>query len=197
MTSDGPRDQAWKDLGDLLMRRRIEIDPRYSNRSLFARENGAQLRILSAVELGERDTYEAGTISAIEVIYRLRPGAIRRFLAGEATGLEANERRARPPSPEAESPQIPVRDPLADIHDALRTGLDASAMTEASWIAEEIRNGTFEVSDGWTRGTEEAVMASDWDPEAKAKTIAGVRALVASYLREAAAGGVVERQRSA
>lgn len=77
----------WKRLGELLVRRRIELDPRYSNRKLFARERGLNYRIVTDLEHGIRGNYEDGTITAAEVAYRVAPGSLRRALAGG--GLEA------------------------------------------------------------------------------------------------------------
>lgn len=93
----------WKRLGELLVRRRIELDPRYSNRQLFAAERGINYRTVSDVERGRRDNYEDGTITALEVAYGVKPGSIGQFLAGGE--LEALPRPA-------EAPPVP-RNPFA------------------------------------------------------------------------------------
>ena len=51
---------AWVRLGELLVRRRIELDPRYRNRRTFTSERGVEYRIVNDIELGRRDNYEAG-----------------------------------------------------------------------------------------------------------------------------------------
>ena len=99
---------AWVRLGELLVRRRIELDPRYSNRRIFTDERiPGKYRIINTLERGQRDTYETGTIAAIEAAYDLAPGAIGRFLDGGE--LETQERpdvteemrrEAPPPRPE-------------------------------------------------------------------------------------------------
>jgi hypothetical protein len=72
----------WTRLGELLVRRRIELDPRYVNRQLFSNERGVHYRTVSDIERHRRDNYEAVTIAAIEVAYALTPGSIGRVLAG-------------------------------------------------------------------------------------------------------------------
>jgi hypothetical protein len=66
----------WKRLGELLVRQRIELDPRYSNRQLFASERGLNYRTVSDIERGRRDNYEDATITAVEVAYHVAPGSV-------------------------------------------------------------------------------------------------------------------------
>lgn len=74
---------AWTRLGELLRRRRIELDSRYRNRRTFEAERAAGLyRIINDIELGRRDNYEPGTIAALEAAYDLVPGVIGHALAG-------------------------------------------------------------------------------------------------------------------
>lgn len=73
---------AWVRLGELLVRRRIELDPRYRNRRAFTSERAVEYRIVNDAELGKRDNYEPGTIAALEVAYALAPGSIGRALDG-------------------------------------------------------------------------------------------------------------------
>lgn len=63
-------------LGEQLVRRRIELDPRYRNRQLFADERGVSYRIVSDIEAGRRENFEDATLAALEVAYQLAPGAI-------------------------------------------------------------------------------------------------------------------------
>lgn len=87
----------WKSLGEQLVRQRIELDPRYSNRQLFATERGVNYRTLSDIEHGRRDNYEPATLSSLEVAYALAPGSISRA-AYEGIPLE-------PAAPPAERPR--------------------------------------------------------------------------------------------
>jgi hypothetical protein len=73
---------AWTRLGELLMRRRIDLDPRYRNRRLFTAERAVEYRIVNDIELGNRDNYEPGTIAALEGAYAVAPGSIGRALEG-------------------------------------------------------------------------------------------------------------------
>ena len=77
---------AWARLGELLVRRRIELDSRYRNRRTFTSERAVEYRIVNDIELGRRDNYEPATLAGLEVAYELAPGAISRTLAGD--GLE-------------------------------------------------------------------------------------------------------------
>lgn len=99
----------WKRLGGLLVRRRIELDPRYSNRQLFAAERGLNYRTVSDIERGRRDNYENGTITALEVAYRVTPGSVGRALAGG----DLEPLRARPPlrPVPADQPPAPAGSP--------------------------------------------------------------------------------------
>ena len=85
---------AWTRLGELLMRRRIDIDPRYSNRRTFVEERVPdRYRIINSIELGRRDNYEPATKAALEAAYRLAPGAIDRFFS---SGILDTETAAEP-----------------------------------------------------------------------------------------------------
>lgn len=72
----------WKRLGELLVRRRIELDPRYSVRQLFAAERGINYRTVSDIERGRRDNYEDGTLAAVEVAYGVTRGSVAAALNG-------------------------------------------------------------------------------------------------------------------
>lgn len=64
------------------MRRRVELDPRYSNRQAFAAERGVGYRTVSDIERGRRGNYDDSTIAAIEVAYAVRAGSVAAALAG-------------------------------------------------------------------------------------------------------------------
>lgn len=81
MTAQNARD-AWTRLGEMLENRRVEMDTRYSNRSLFAEERGIDPRLAYDVEKGARANYRRPTRRAIEVAYGWRAGSIERVLAG-------------------------------------------------------------------------------------------------------------------
>ena len=73
---------AWTRLGELLMRRRVELDPRYRNRRIFTAERAVEYRIVNDIELGRRQNYEPGTIAALEAAYAVTAGSIGRALEG-------------------------------------------------------------------------------------------------------------------
>lgn len=103
MTSDPGQD--WQRLGELLIRRRLDLDPRYRNRQVFAAERGVEYRIVSDFERHRRSNYHAVTIAEIERAYELPPGSVGRVLAGG--DLEPAPDAPRRPSGPAEGPADP------------------------------------------------------------------------------------------
>jgi hypothetical protein len=89
-------DPVWQQLGDALSRRRVELDPRYRNLALFARERGLNERLVSDIEHGRRGGYRKGTRTALEIAYGLGAGTIDRFIAGEVTSLTGGQVTAAP-----------------------------------------------------------------------------------------------------
>lgn len=73
---------AWERLGQLLVRRRLELDPRFRNRRIFTAERAVEYRIINDIELGRRDNYEPATLGVIELAYDLAPGTILHVLNG-------------------------------------------------------------------------------------------------------------------
>lgn len=111
---------AWERVGEQLVRRRIEVDPRYSNRQTFADERGVNYRTISDIERGRRDNYEDATIAALEVAYVVRPGSIRRAVDDggdlEPATAAAPSRPLRPVStPPMPSPGSPAEEILAGL----------------------------------------------------------------------------------
>jgi len=87
-----PTTADWPRLGDLLIRRRIEIDPRYRVRRTFADERGMDYRVVFDLEKHRRTNFEPTTLAAAEQAYRLTPGSIGQALAGgELTPAESPE----------------------------------------------------------------------------------------------------------
>lgn len=76
-------DPAYARVGALLRRRRIEINPDYSNRRLFVDERmPGRYRTVNKIERGQRGNYEEDTFTLLEVAYDLAPGSIARALDG-------------------------------------------------------------------------------------------------------------------
>ena len=73
---------AWQRLGRMLERRRVELDTRYSNLSLFTAERGVDYRMAWDLEHGARTNYRRPTLMAAEVSYGWKPGSIESVLAG-------------------------------------------------------------------------------------------------------------------
>jgi hypothetical protein len=72
----------WARLGELLRQRRVEMDPRWRDLTLFAGERGLNWRLAWDIEENRRTSYRPITLSAIEVAYGWQPGSIRAVLAG-------------------------------------------------------------------------------------------------------------------
>ncbi|MBF8186366.1 hypothetical protein ITP53_11510 [Nonomuraea sp. K274] len=90
------RRQAWIRLGELLTARRVEIDPRYTNKRLFAGERGVNYRVISDIEAARRDNFGAPMLRAIEVAYRLERGAIAEAIEqGPAEALRVEQPEMR------------------------------------------------------------------------------------------------------
>lgn len=89
---------AWERLGELLVRRRIELDSRYRNRRTFTSERAVEYRIVNDIELGRRDNYEPATLAGLEVAYELAAGAIERTLAGDGLEPQAGVTIQLPPA---------------------------------------------------------------------------------------------------
>ena len=103
----------WTRLGERLVRRRIELDPRYVNRQLFVDERGLNYRIVSDLERGRRDNYEDATITSAEVAYAIKPGGIRQFVAGGELEPLAGPARASAASRDPGAP-ADIEDPRDD-----------------------------------------------------------------------------------
>lgn len=117
VTSDPGQD--WQRLGELLIRRRLDLDPRYRNRQVFAAERGVEYRIVSDFERHRRSNYHAVTIAEIERAYDLPPGSVGRVLAGgDLEPAPDAPRRASGPTEEPADPGV--------INLARQYGIDAS-----------------------------------------------------------------------
>ena len=103
---------AWTRLGELLIQRRVQLDPRYRNRRLFAIERGLDSRLVADIERARRQNFEGVTLAAaIEAAYRLEPGSIGRTLHGGELEQAAPAVRALPA---ASPPEVrPRRRPAA------------------------------------------------------------------------------------
>ena len=80
-----PDSAAWARLGEHLQRRRLELDQRYANFTLFTDERGINYRVAWDAEHGARTNYRRQTLRQIETAYQLDLGWIGRFLDGNET----------------------------------------------------------------------------------------------------------------
>ncbi|MEZ0076385.1 hypothetical protein [Planotetraspora sp. GP83] len=107
-----PVDPIWRQLGDQLVHRRVQLDPEYRTRRAFVvatRAVGANgwYRMITSLELGERDNYKRETLAAAETAYRLQPGSIRAFI-GRGAPLQCLD------DAEADAPARPRQPPRYD-----------------------------------------------------------------------------------
>lgn len=75
------------ELGEQLKRRRVDLDPKYRSRGVFAAETGLNERLVADLENARREGYRDTTLAAVEVAYRLEPGTVSRFLEGRDADL--------------------------------------------------------------------------------------------------------------
>lgn len=75
-------DPAWQRLADLLVMRRVELDPRYRNRRTFCEEKQLDYRVISDIESARRTNFSQPMLTAIEVAYGWASGSIQRVLDG-------------------------------------------------------------------------------------------------------------------
>lgn len=71
-----PRQEDWRALGQWLRARRVMVNPRWRNRTLFARETGISLKTLTDLELGHRLSFSPEMLALMEQTYRLRQGSL-------------------------------------------------------------------------------------------------------------------------
>lgn len=79
-----PEAAVWRQLGEMLLRAREDLDPRYAGRrglTLFANERGINRRVAWDIENAKRDNYSRAMLRDIESAYGLERRAISDFLA--------------------------------------------------------------------------------------------------------------------
>lgn len=59
----------WERLGEQLTRRRVELAPRYGNRTVFAAERGIDYRLAYDIEEARRTNFRRTTLAGIAVAY--------------------------------------------------------------------------------------------------------------------------------
>ena len=82
----------WQRLGELLVRRRVELDPRYQNRTVFTAERGLDYRLAFDIEEAKRTNFRKGTLAGIAVAYGVTLDSLYAALDGgqlEPTMLQA------------------------------------------------------------------------------------------------------------
>lgn len=134
----------WQRLGELLIRRRLDLDPRYRNRQVFADERGAEYRIVSDIERGRRSNFHAATIANIERAYGLSSGAIARYVDGG----ELDEPRPRAPEPPPAGRRLKV----------LETGDEAGLRPYIREVAQELCRAA-EKHDYWAKPVQDRLIA--------------------------------------
>lgn len=75
---------ALKRLGELLTRRRVELDSRYQNRTVFAAERGIDYRLAYDIEEARRGNFRTTTLTAIANAYAVTAESLFAVLRGAA-----------------------------------------------------------------------------------------------------------------
>ncbi|MEV4178783.1 hypothetical protein, partial [Nonomuraea sp. NPDC049709] len=112
MSDDAP---DWTTLGNLLVARRVQINPVYRNRRRFVADTAggspdSWYRMITSIETGARDNYSRETIAAMEVAYQLEPGSLTRSVRTQQLEPKRQEAMVRPGGPggETHTPEPPA-----------------------------------------------------------------------------------------
>jgi len=120
---------GWQNLGQLLIRRRVQINPRYSNRSEFCRSTGLDPRVVADIEKARRTNFSQPIIAALEHAYQLPPGWIHQATQDPNTELPPLPGATTGPSGQRHAPEPFWRHPPADLpDDIIWEGLPSEAM---------------------------------------------------------------------
>lgn len=84
------RDPAWVALGAAVVSRRVELGMR--TRADLAAKAELTTKTLGEIERGDRTSYEASTLAAVEQALRWPPGATAAIVRGEWTGRTVTDR---------------------------------------------------------------------------------------------------------
>ena len=101
--SAGP---AWERLRRILVTRRVQLDPAYANRGVFARSEGVKVSyaVIRDLETGARVNFDPATLALADASYRYAAGSIQRVISGgDPAPLE--DIREEAPSESAEAPE--------------------------------------------------------------------------------------------
>lgn len=82
---------AWKRLGELLTRRRVELDVRYQNRTTFTDERGLDYRLAYDIEEARRTNFRKGTLAGIANAYAVTADSLLAVLRDAHAQLEPVE----------------------------------------------------------------------------------------------------------
>ena len=67
---------AWQNLANLLIQRRVQLNPSYRTRRVFCEEKKIDYRVISDIESARRDNFSGPMIAAIEIAYDIAEGSI-------------------------------------------------------------------------------------------------------------------------
>lgn len=87
---------AWSRLGDLLVRRRVELDPRYKNRRTFCAEREIEYKVISDIETAKRTNFSGRMLAHLEIAYAIAAGSIDTALRGGELTPRATEAGTSP-----------------------------------------------------------------------------------------------------
>lgn len=105
--SPNPAPASWKRLGELLIRRRVELDPRYQNRSTFCAERGLDYRLAYDIEEARRTNFRSTTLAGVAAAYAVTPDSLSGVLHDPRAGLEPTPAPSRPAPLRAAGPDAP------------------------------------------------------------------------------------------
>lgn len=103
-----PNPSDWQRLGEQLTHRRVELDPRYQNRTTFCTERGLDYRLAYDIEEAKRTNFRSSTLVAIAAAYAVTPESISGVLRG---GDLQRVARAAPDPPDPTPSRAPTEKP--------------------------------------------------------------------------------------
>lgn len=166
-----PEGQDWDRLGAALVERRIQIDPRYKNRRLFAREVGLNWRLLFDIEQHKRSNFEPETLMAIARAYRVTYESLLDTLHGgflQPSRSDYGERDGR--EPEAGADAAPEPSVTAAVMSASVAAIDALLQPTIKEVRAEVdvakRRAKMRGPDAYPAGREvfsDLIEAEAWD----------------------------------
>lgn len=177
--SPSPSTADWARLGELLTRRRVELDPRYQNRTVFSAERGIDYRLAYDIEECRRTNFRTTTLAAVAAAYGVTYESLMQVAHEGAAELipasgpvtvsgpvavypepVSGSPAAPPPSPDPEPTEAARKLFPGDLLLQLLYSLPSTEEKRAGLIEETRRQRESESHHGGSRASEESALQS-------------------------------------